>query len=80
MEGDVHNFTLENFTATNLEMDLGPRIFWDLLFGTMIFVAVVGNLIVLWIVIGKSNLCVQIEFFSVCYKSIHFRWNAGKDN
>ena len=34
-------------------MNLGARIVWDVLFGGMLFVAVVGNLIVLWIVIGK---------------------------
>ena len=34
-------------------MNLGVRIVWDILFGGMLFVAVVGNLIVLWIVIGK---------------------------
>lgn len=34
-------------------MNLGARIVWDVLFGGMLFVAVVGNLIVLWIVMGK---------------------------
>ena len=37
-------------------MNLGVRIVWDILFGGMLFVAVVGNLIVLWIVIGKLEL------------------------
>ena len=51
-----------NFSDTNstnateeISMALGPRIFWDILFGSMIFVAVVGNLIVLWIVAGKQK-------------------------
>ena len=37
----------------SLGMETGPRIVWDILFGGMLFVAVVGNLIVLWIVVGK---------------------------
>ena len=53
-----------NFSDTNastnatdeMSMALGPRIFWDILFGSMIFVAVVGNLIVLWIVAGKQKI------------------------
>ena len=52
------NFSDTN-TSTNatdeMSMALGPRIFWDILFGSMIFVAVVGNLIVLWIVAGKQK-------------------------
>ena len=38
----------------SLDMQLGLRIVWDILFGGMLFVAVVGNLIVLWIVVGKN--------------------------
>ena len=52
------NFSDTN-TSTNatedMSMALGPRIFWDILFGFMIFVAVLGNLIVLWIVAGKQK-------------------------
>ena len=55
VESETSNdtFILDDY-AHNLDMSLGPRIFWDVLFSCMIFVAVVGNLIVLWIVIGKN--------------------------
>ena len=48
-------------------MPLGARIVWDILFGGMLFVAVVGNLIVLWIVIGK--------LFQVSYKSHYQKYH-----
>ena len=55
--GILDKFTpQEGENLTNLEMDLGPRIVWDLLFGSMLFVAVLGNLIVLWIVTGKDTV------------------------
>ena len=38
-------------------MELAWRIWWDFMFITIISVAIVGNLIVLWIIVGKdSNL------------------------
>ena len=53
------NFTLNDTLGDNetiaeeWAMELAPRICWDILFGSMILVAVVGNSIVLWIVAGK---------------------------
>ena len=49
------NDTLDNneTIAEEWAMELAPRICWDILFGSMILVAVVGNSIVLWIVAGK---------------------------
>ena len=36
-----------------MSMGLGARAVWDFLFVGMIAVAIVGNLIVLWIILGK---------------------------
>ena len=55
----------------SLGMKMGPRIVWDILFGGMLFVAVVGNLIVLWIVVGKHSRSVNhmiIHFFEAMLK------------
>ena len=49
----INDTSAFNETENDDSMALGPRICWDILFGSMIFVAVVGNLIVLWIVTGK---------------------------
>ena len=35
-------------------MALWARVLWDLLFFSIILVAIVGNLIVLWVVVGES--------------------------
>ena len=47
-----------NFTAAVLaeagEMPLGIKVFWDLLFGASIFISIVGNFTVLWIILGIS--------------------------
>ena len=40
--------------STGYSMKFWLRITWDLLFFIIIFVAIVGNLLVLWIVTGKS--------------------------
>ena len=52
------NDTLDNneTIAEEWAMELAPRICWDILFGSMILVAVVGNSIVLWIVAGKIRI------------------------
>lgn len=65
MEENPDNYTLiqnfDNNTVDSLDMHLLPRIFWDILFSSMIFVAVVGNLIVLWIVTSKISKDKEIE-------------------
>ena len=60
--GSVGNETFENsyedgednLESALLEMPLGVRIFWDLLFGSSIFISILGNVSVLWTIIGKS--------------------------
>ena len=44
----------DNLESALLEMPLGVRIFWDLLFGSSIFISILGNVSVLWTIIGKS--------------------------
>ena len=54
-----YNLTKYNFTSAdfqnlkNLDMELGVRVLWDILFISLILVGVAGNLMVLWIVAGK---------------------------
>jgi hypothetical protein len=58
MEAAAENVTTEATTEVEVkgwEMELWPRIFWDVLFYSMISVAVAGNLIVLWIVTGECT-------------------------
>ena len=38
-----------------MSMSLGARAVWDSLFVAMIVVAIVGNLIVLWIILGTAH-------------------------
>ena len=45
----------DNLESALLEMPLGVRIFWDLLFGSSIFISILGNVSVLWTIIGKSR-------------------------
>ena len=60
--GSVGNETFENsyedgednLESDLIEMPLGVRIFWDVLFGTSIFISILGNVSVLWTIIGKS--------------------------
>ena len=42
--------------STLEEMDLGLRVFWDVCFVSIITVGIVGNLIVLWIIMGTKNI------------------------
>ena len=44
---------------SGMSMGLGARAVWDSLFVAMIVVAIVGNLIVLWIILGRD---IQIHF------------------
>jgi hypothetical protein len=37
-------------------MEFGVRLVWDVLFISMITVAIVGNLIVLWIIMGEKEM------------------------
>ena len=59
----MNNSTLDNATAMEqqpdggMSMGLGARAVWDSLFVAMIVVAIVGNLIVLWIILGKTVTC-----------------------
>ena len=55
----MENETMEQVTGGNdgnsgYSMKFWLRITWDLLFFLIIFVAIVGNLLVLWIVTGNS--------------------------
>ena len=43
-------------TSSGYSMKFWLRITWDLLFFIIIFVSIVGNLLVLWIVTGKVKL------------------------
>ena len=63
------NDTLDNneTIAEEWAMDLAPRICWDILFGCMILVAVVGNSIVLWIVAGKIDILQQLFYFLILF-------------
>ena len=36
-----------------LDMPIGVRVFWDLLFGSSILISILGNASVLWTIIGK---------------------------
>ena len=44
----------ENSEVEPLGMPVGVRIFWDMLFGSSILISVLGNVSVLWTIIGKS--------------------------
>ena len=44
----------ENYEDT--EMTLGVRIFWDILFGSSIVISILGNISVLWTIIGELQL------------------------
>ena len=54
---DNQSFVLEvngsNLTEFSLHMDVGLRIFWDSLFGSSMFISIVGNLAVMWIILGE---------------------------
>ena len=47
--------------AEEWAMELAPRICWDILFGSMLLVAIVGNSIVLWVVAGKFEVMQQFH-------------------
>ena len=44
---------LNTLQEDEMSMGLGARAVWDSLFVAMIAVAIVGNLIVLWIILGR---------------------------
>ena len=52
------NITTEE-TDNGYSMKVWLRLTWDILFFIIIFVAIVGNLLVLWIVAGKPNFLYQ---------------------
>ena len=56
------------FPAPTRPYDLSweQKTVWCFLFGTMLFVAITGNCIVLWIVLGK-----RIISYFICNLSIH---------
>ncbi len=43
----------ESSSSFSQRMVLWARILWDVLFFSIILVAIVGNLIVLWVIVGK---------------------------
>ena len=60
----MNNTTLEQPIGEDggMSMGLGARAVWDSLFVAMIVVAIVGNLIVLWIILGKEGSNMSILF------------------
>ena len=52
MNGTAGNDTSGGGGGGRMSMELGVRAAWDSLFVTMIVVAIAGNLIVLWIILG----------------------------
>ena len=60
----------DNLESALLEMPLGVRIFWDLLFGSSIFISILGNVSVLWTIIGKSrNKSLLFSYFVTVFVS-----------
>jgi hypothetical protein len=64
-----NNVTLADFNnATEQEeefspdMNLSTRIVWDLLFGSSIFFSIMGNVSVLWIILGKNLFCFNVNY------------------
>ena len=80
----MENETMEQVTGGNdgnsgYSMKFWLRITWDLLFFLIIFVAIVGNLLVLWIVTGNSwfifsgfKLFFPIRFFYIYTNDIFY--------
>lgn len=44
------------------EISVEQKVLWTFLFGTMLFIAIVGNSIVIWIVLGKFSLSCHLSF------------------
>ena len=66
----MNNTTLEQpIGEDGMSMGLGARAVWDSLFVAMIVVAIVGNLIVLWIILGKAVTCMSILFVLNYFKA-----------
>lgn len=53
------------------EISVEQKALWTLAFGTMLFTAIIGNSIVIWIVLGKRKL-----FFKISYKHTRKRINV----
>ena len=61
--GSIQNISMDELFENNeneeenyvedTEMPLGVRIFWDILFGSSIVISILGNISVLWTIIGK---------------------------
>ena len=59
------------------ELSWQLRIFWSLLFGVMLVIAISGNCIVLWIVLGKSKKFYLI-FYNLMTLQFLFFWSAHR--
>ena len=56
--GSIQNISMEELfdeeeNYEDTEMPLGVRIFWDILFGSSIVISILGNISVLWTIIGE---------------------------
>lgn len=56
------------------ELPWEQKTIWSLLFGTMLMVAISGNIIVLWIVLGKFNF-IATDFVTFLVQ-VHFKFCA----
>ena len=59
--GSIQNISMEELfdeeeNYEDTEMPLGVRIFWDILFGSSIVISILGNISVLWTIIGKFTI------------------------
>ena len=57
--GEIGDDITNEETDNGYSMKVWLRLTWDILFFIIIFVAIVGNLLVLWIVAGKPNFLYQ---------------------
>ena len=57
--GEIGDNITNEETDNGYSMKVWLRLTWDILFFIIIFVAIVGNLLVLWIVAGKPNFLYQ---------------------
>lgn len=54
------------------EISVEQKVLWTFLFGTMLFIAIVGNSIVIWIVLGKFSLSCHLTLFSFSPSIPHY--------
>ena len=75
--GSIQNISMDELFENNeneeenyvedTEMPLGVRIFWDILFGSSIVISILGNISVLWTIIGKLliNYKIYVNYYSI---------------